>query len=47
MLFLLCLTGLEIPSKEFMYMMLETWKGKLLMTERLNLDEPSEFLKTK
>lgn len=46
-IFLLCLTGLEIPIKELVYMMLETCRDQLLMTERLETDVSFKFLSRK
>jgi len=39
--------GLEIPSKELVYMMLETCRDELLMTERPTTDVSFKFLPRK
>lgn len=46
-MFLLCLTGLKIPSKELVYRMLETCSDELLMTERPRTDVSFKFLPRK
>lgn len=43
-MFLLCLTGLEIPSKELVYRMLGTCRDEPLVTERPRTDVSFKFL---